>query len=128
MSGIETWPVREMQQPVKPPGVCVSVCVCVCVRVRVRVCVCVCVCVCVWPDDSCTPACFRTGSVWPQPGKKQLELNRIRAGFAPGRLWKNATKSESGKLVAGWLRPARNRAGRFLHTDLLPDQMRLAKP
>ena len=39
-----------------------------------------------------------------------------------------ATESERGKLVAGWLRPARNRARRFLHTGLLPDQMRLAKP
>ena len=28
-------------------------------------------------DDSCTPACLRTGSVWPKP-----ELNRIPAGFA----------------------------------------------
>ena len=60
--------------------------------------------------------------------KSQPELNRIRAGFAPGRLWKNATKSESGKMVAGRLRPARNRARRFLHTDLLPDQIHLAKP
>ena len=43
----------------------------------------------------------------------QPELNRIRAGFTqyyPGRLWKNGTESESGKLVAGRLRPARNRA------------------
>ena len=49
----------------------------------------------------------------------QPELNRIRAGFAqyyPGRLWKNGTESENGKLVAGRLRPARNRAGWFLHT------------
>ena len=43
---------------------------------------------------------------------QSAELNRIRAGFAqcyPGRLWKNGTESESGKLVAGRLRPARNR-------------------
>ena len=61
----------------------------------------------------------------------QPELNRIRAGFAqycPGSLWKNGTKSESGKLVAGRLRPARNRARWFLYTSLLPDQMCLAKP
>ena len=41
------------------------------------------------------------------------ELNGIRAGFAQyylGRLWKNGTESESGKLVVGQLRPARNRA------------------
>ena len=56
------------------------------------------------PDDSCTPACFRTGSVWPK--HNQPELNRLRAGLAqyyPGRLWKNGTESESGKLVAGRL-------------------------
>ena len=53
------------------------------------------------PYDSCTPACFRTGSVcWhslPEP-------NGTQAGFAqydPGRLWKNATESEIGKMIAG---------------------------
>ena len=43
----------------------------------------------------------------------QPELNWIRAGFAQdylGCLWKNETESESGKLVAGRLRPARNQA------------------
>ena len=55
------------------------------------------------PDDSCTPACFQTGSVWPKLDS-QPEPDWIQAGFAqydPGCLWKNATKSESGKLVAG---------------------------
>ena len=40
----------------------------------------------------------------------------------------NGTESKSGKLVAGRLRFARNRAGWFLHTILLLDQMCLAKP
>ena len=66
------------------------------------------------PDDYCTMACFRTGSVWPKPDTiSQNYVIRIRAGFAQyylGRLWKNETESESGKLVAGRLRPARNRA------------------
>ena len=61
----------------------------------------------------------------------QLEPNQIRAGFAQydlGRLWKNATESERGKLVAGQLHFARTRAWWFLHTSLLLDQMSLAKP
>ena len=56
------------------------------------------------PDVRCSPACFRTGSVWPKTWHSQPELNRIRAGFAqyyPGRLWVNETESKSGKLVAG---------------------------
>ena len=40
----------------------------------------------------------------------------------------SGTESESGKLAAGRLRPARNRAGWFPFASLLPDQMRLAKP
>ena len=46
-------------------------------------------------------ACFRAGSVWPKPDS-QPEANRIRDGFAQddaGRPWKNASESESGKLV-----------------------------
>ena len=61
----------------------------------------------------------------------QPELNWIWAGFAQyysGCLWKNWTKSESGKLIAGRLHPARNWAQSFLHTSLLPDQMCLATP
>ena len=61
----------------------------------------------------------------------QPELMQILAGFAqyyPGCLWKNGTESESRKLVAGWLRPARNWAWWFMHTSSLPDQMHLAKP
>ena len=60
----------------------------------------------------------------------QPELNQIWAGFAqyyPGCLWKTATESKWEK-VAGWLCPARSQARWFLHTSLLPDQMRLAKP
>ena len=41
------------------------------------------------------------------------ELNQIWAGFAqydPERLWKHATESESQKLVAGWVHPAKNQA------------------
>ena len=59
----------------------------------------------------------RTKSVW--------------AGFArhdPGYLWKNATESESGKLVVSWLPHARSWSWWFLHTGLLSDQMHLAKP
>ena len=43
--------------------------------------------------------------------RNQPELNHIWAGFAQyflGRLWKNGTESQSGKLVAGRLHPARN--------------------
>ena len=39
--------------------------------------------------------------------------NLTLSGFAQydlGHLWKNATESESGKLIAGRLRPARNQA------------------
>ena len=82
------------------------------------------------------PIRIRVGSArkhWPQAGRMFLAhwlasgpdpfgqnltqsvrtKNRIPAGFAqyyPGRVWKNETESESGKLVAGRLRPARNRA------------------
>ena len=54
------------------------------------------------PDDSSRPACFRIGSVWSKIWHSRPEPSRIRACFAqyyPGRLWKNATESESGKLV-----------------------------
>ena len=46
----------------------------------------------------------------------QTEPNRIQAGFAqyyPGCLWKNRTKSESGKLVAGRLSSTRTRPDDF---------------
>ena len=52
------------------------------------------------------PDRIRLAKTW----HSQPELHRIRAGFAqyyPGRLWKKGTESESGKLVAGRLRPAR---------------------
>ena len=54
-------------------------------------------------DDTCTPAFFRAGSVGQKPDS-QPEPNWIQAGFAQydlGRLWKNATESESGKLEVG---------------------------
>ena len=62
------------------------------------------------PSDSCIPACFQAESVWPDPDS-QPEQNRVCAGFAQyysSRVWKNATESESGKLVAGRLHSARN--------------------
>ena len=66
------------------------------------------------------------GKTW----HSQPEPNWNQFGFAqydPGCLWKNTTKSESGKLVEGWLCSARNRAQWFLHTGLLLDEMRLTK-
>ena len=70
------------------------------------------------PDDSCTPACFWAGPVWPKPNS-QPEPNRIRAGFAqydPGRLWQNATESERGKLVAGrlWKNATESESGKLV--------------
>ena len=62
-------------------------------------------------DDSSTPACFRTGSLQPKPDS-QPEPNQIRSGVAQydlGRLWKNATESESGKLVVRRMHSARSR-------------------
>ena len=50
------------------------------------------------PDDSCTPACFRTRCVWSKPD--QARPDRIRVGFAqygPGLLWKNGTESDAGR-------------------------------
>ena len=50
----------------------------------------------------------------------QPEPNPIRDDFAqydPGRLWKNATESESGKVEEGRLRSVGNRARWFLHID-----------
>ena len=80
-------------------------------------------------DDTCTPDCFWTGSVWPKPDS-QPEPNQIQPGFAQydlGHLWKNTTEPESGKLVVGWLHSAGNWAWWFLHTGLLLDQMCLAQ-
>ena len=62
-----------------------------------------------WPDDSCTPPCFRAGSVWPKPYVTQYD---------PVRLWKNASESGSGKLVAARLRSSvQNLARWFLLLD-----------
>ena len=60
------------------------------------------------PNDSCTPACFWTGSIWPKP-------DTARTKSDPGwfwticqdHLWKNAVESDNGKLVAGQLHSAR---------------------
>ena len=66
------------------------------------------------PYDSCTLAYFRTAGIrLAKTRYNQPELNRLWAGFVyyyPGHLWKNANESENGKLVAGRLRLARNRA------------------
>ena len=73
-----------------------------------------------------------TGMHWPEAGRvilvhrlasgpdafgqnltQSARTKWIWAGFSqyyPGRLWKNGAESESGKLVAGRLRPARNLA------------------
>ena len=64
-----------------------------------------------WPDDSCTPARslpdqIRLAKPWHSPP----EPNWIRASFH-NMIWavcgRMQTESESGKLVAGWLRSAR---------------------
>ena len=55
------------------------------------------------------PDRIRLAKTW----HSQPDQNRIRAGFArydPGRLWKNATDSENGKLVACLLHFATNQA------------------
>ena len=61
------------------------------------------------PDDSFTLACFQTGSIWPIPGT--VNQNQIGPGLVLNSMsqvvWKNATESESVKLVAGWLRSPR---------------------
>ena len=70
-----------------------------------------------WPEAGRMIVAHRLAS-GPDPFGQNLTQsvrtkNRIPAGFAqyyPGRVWKNETESESGKLVAGRLRPARNRA------------------
>ena len=66
----------------------------------------------IWLDDSCTAHRLASRPDLFSPNPRQPEPNRIRAGFAQydlGRQWKNATESESGKVVAGWLRSARTR-------------------
>ena len=51
-------------------------------------------------QDSCTLACFWTGSVWPKP-------DAISQNSDLDHLWKNSTESERGKLVMGQLHSAR---------------------
>ena len=63
------------------------------------------------PSDSCMPACFQIRSVWPKPDT--VSQNQIRSWLVlhnmtlHDHLWKNTTKSERWKLVAGWLHSAR---------------------
>ena len=81
-------------------------------------------------DDSCTPASFRTGSVWPksyinsqnQIGSGLVLHCMIRAVCGSTR---PSVKVE--KLVAGFVEFCQNRARWFLHTGLLLDQIRMAK-
>ena len=81
-------------------------------------------------DDSCTPASFRTGYVWPksyinsqnQIGSGLVLHCMIRAVCGSTR---PSVKVE--KLVAGFVEFCQNRARWFLHTGLLLDQIRMAK-
>ena len=79
------------------------------------------------PDDSCTLACFQTGSVWLKPNSQltpnsQPEPDQIWAAFAQygiedcNQVWKWETGS---RPVAFW----QNQAWQFLHTGLLLDRM-----
>ena len=68
------------------------------------------------PVNPCTFPSYQTGSVWPKPDS-QPEPNLTWAGFIhydPGHLWKNATKSESGKLAVDQTRFAKTWPG---HAD-----------
>ena len=101
-----------------------------------------------FPINMPDPIRIRSGSArkhWPETGRISL-AHRLASGPDPfcqnltqsariksypgwlGHLWKNATESEICKLVAGRLRSARNQARWLLHTGLLPDQIRLARP
>ena len=76
------------------------------------------------PDDSCTLACFQTGSVWAKPDTARTQLD-------PGwfcTVWSRpATECERGNLEAGQLHSARNGAQWFFHFSLLLDKVHLAK-
>ena len=53
-------------------------------------------------DDSCTPACFQTRSIWPQ--NLTVLQTQIGSGLVlHGMIWENAAESETGKLTAGQL-------------------------
>ena len=75
------------------------------------------------PNDCCTPTCFWTGTAGPKPNTVSQNQIGSRLGLHNTiwdiSMWKNGTKSESGKLVVGWLLPARNQAWWFWHTGLL---------
>ena len=62
------------------------------------------------PDDSCTPACFRTGCVWPKPWQNHPDLAKpwqdhpdwIRLGLAqydPCLLQKSGTETDAGSRI-----------------------------
>ena len=67
------------------------------------------------PHDYAQWLTSRAGSVWPKPDS-QPEPNQTRAGFVQydlGHLWKNTTKSESGKLVVVVCRLHSDRIGPY---------------
>ena len=101
------------------------------------------------PDESCTPALLpdriRLGQNVTQSARTKSDRIRwaktltqsARTKSDPGLVLHDIIRDvcgrtepslKVGKLVAGRLRPARNRARWFLHTGLLPDQTLLAKP
>ena len=55
------------------------------------------------PDDSCTPACFQTGSVWSKPDT----VGQNQVGSRPGPFGQNLTESDKTKSVPGWIRLAK---------------------
>ena len=80
------------------------------------------------PDDSCTPAFFWTGSVWPQPDSR-LEPNRIWVGFVqydPDCLWKNGTESDVGHWKRGGSILPDPGPKSSAHRVFFPDRIRFA--
>ena len=66
-----------------------------------------------WPDDSCTPVCFRTGYVWPnltQSAKAKSDQAWFCSIWSGPSVDEYYTDPESGKLLAGRLRSARTRS------------------
>ena len=55
------------------------------------------------PDDSCTPACFRTGSVWPKPGT--VSQNSIGSGLVLYNIIREVCgRTEPSLKVGNWWR------------------------
>ena len=84
-------------------------------------------------DDSCTPTCFQTGSIWPKPDTTvsqneigfRLVLHNIsweHLGKKCYQVWKWETDTGSRPVAF-----CQNQAQRFFHTGLLPDQVSLAR-